>query len=526
MKLVIADNIAKVGIDILRKSGMDIEILADLPKDKLRERLQDADAIITRSATNVDKKLLDAAPKLKVIVRAGVGVDNVDIEYASKLGVLVMNVPAANTVSAVEHTMNHILCCLRMLPYAHDELKNKKIWNRKKWMGKELYGKVVGIIGFGHIGPEVAKRCMVFNAKVLVYDPYIKPEKATNMNCAYLSDIKELIKRSDIITIHTPKTEETINMITEKELAIAKDGVILINCARGGLYNEQDLYNGLKSGKIRAAGIDVFEHEPPKDSPLLSLDNIIVTPHIGANTKEAQLRIAVEAADEVIKALKGEGYTSALNLPMPDKQLPANLSPFMKLSEKMAKILRTIMDGSVKKVEISTSGPISEFLPILKPYIYVGILKRNLKESLNYVNSGIVAEERGITTVESSKKTGKNFTNLLSIRLTTQNSSRSIYGTVFESGQSRIVGFDDFAIEVAIKPIIIFMRNHDIPGFIGRVGTIIGKASINIADFRLGRQKKGDEAISLISVDTELTLDTLNDLKSIEGAIEVKQIFL
>ncbi len=526
MKVAITDNITEIGIDILKKSGIEVEILADIPKNKLKEHLHDADAMITRSATTVDKTILDAACKLKVIVRAGVGVDNVDIEYASKLGVLVMNVPAANTISAVEHTMNHILCCLRMLPYAHDELKNKNIWNRKRWMGKELYGKVVGIIGFGHIGPEVAKRCIAFNAKVLVYDPYIKPEKATNMNCEYLSDIKELIKRSDIITIHTPKTEETINIITKKELDAARDGVILINCARGGLYNEKDLYDGLKSGKIRSAGIDVFEHEPPKDSPLLSLDNIIVTPHIGANTQEAQLRISTEAADEVIKALKGEGYTSALNLPMPDIQLPANLSPFMKLSEKMAKILRTIMDGSAKKIEISASGPISGFLPILKPFIYVGILKRDLEESLNYVNSSIVAEERGIETIESSRKAGKNFTNLLTIKLITQKASRSISGTVFESGQSRIVGLDDFAIEVAIRPIIIFMRNHDIPGFIGEVGTIIGKASTNIADFRLGRQKKGDEAISLISVDTKLTQDTLDDLKSIKGAIEVQQIFL
>ncbi len=526
MKVIVTDNIAADGIDILKAAGLNVEVLADLPKDKLLNHLSDTDAVITRSATTVDKRFLNAAENLKVIVRAGVGIDNVDIAEASRRGILVMNVPAANTIAAAEHTMNHILSCLRLLPYSHNELKNKQIWNRKRWMGKELYGKTVGIIGFGHIGPEVAKRCIAFNAGVLVYDPYIDPKKATNMHCKYLSSVEELIKESDIITIHTPKTEETINMIAANELKIAKDGVILINCARGGLYNEKDLYESLKSGKVSAAGIDVFEHEPCLDSPFLSLENIIVTPHLGANTQEAQSRVAIEAAGEVINALNGKGFANALNLPMPDKQIPANLSPFLKLAEKMAKILKTIMDGTDKKIEISSSGPIAEFTPILKPFIYVGMLKEYLKESLNYVNAGIVAEERGIVTLETATTKSKNFTNLLKLTLTTSTGTRSISGTIFESGQSRIVSFDDFIIEVEPKPILIFMKNRDIPGFIGNVGTILGKASINIADFRLGRQKIGHEAISFISVDTQLSKTVINQLKAIDGTLEVKQILL
>ncbi len=526
MKVIITDNISPVGIEILKAAKLNVEVLADLPKNSLPEHLADADAVITRSATTVDKRFLDASKNLKVIVRAGVGIDNVDIEEASRRGILVMNVPAANTIAAVEHTMNHILSCLRLLPYSHNELKNKKIWNRKKWMGRELYGKTVGIIGFGHIGPEVAKRCIAFNARVLVYDPYIDPQKATNMNCEYLISLHELIKRSDIITIHTPKTEETIDMITSKELKIAKDGVILVNCARGGLYNEKDLYEALKSGKVSAAGIDVFEHEPCIDSPLLSLDNVIVTPHLGANTREAQSRIATEAANQVIGALHGEGFTNALNLPMPDKQMPPSLSPFLKLAENMAKILKTVTEGVPKKIEISTSGSISEFTPMLKPFIYVGILKEHLRETLNYVNASIVAEERGVTTLETATKKSKNFTNLLKISLTTSEDTRSIAGTVFESGQSRIVSFDGFNIEVEPQPILILMRNRDIPGFIGNVGTILGKASINIADFRLGRQKTNQEAISLISVDQKLPKPVIDQLKSIDGTLEVKQILL
>ncbi len=327
--IVVCDHIHEDGLDILQTTeDINYVYAADIDKTALLDVIKDADVAITRSSTDVDENFLNAAVNLKAIIRAGVGYDNVDMEGCSKRGIIAMNVPTANTIAAVELTLTHILSCMRKFPYAHKQLKDDRIWKREDWYGSELYGKKIGVIGFGNIGHRVALRAKSFEMDVLTYDPYIPSTKATDLGIEYTNNFDELLA-CDIITIHTPKNSETINIIGEEEIAKMKDGVILINCARGGLYNEAALYNNLKSGKIAMAGIDVFTSEPATSNPLLDLPNITVTAHLGANTKESQKKIAVQAAQNAIESARGIAYPNALNLPIDESKIPSYVKPYI-----------------------------------------------------------------------------------------------------------------------------------------------------------------------------------------------------
>ena len=333
--VIVCDHIHEAGLKMLQEDdNINYVFAADVDKTELLTMLGDADIAITRSSTDVDDKFIDAAKNLKAIVRAGVGVDNVDIQRCSKEGIIVMNVPTANTIAAVELTFAHMLSCMRMFPYSHDHLKNQRIWKREKWYGYELKGKKLGIIGFGNIGSRVAKRAKAFEMDVIAYDPYIHASKATDLGVEYTENFDDILA-CDVITIHTPKNSETIDIINEKEIAKMKDGVVLVNCARGGLYNEEALYNGLKSGKIRFAGIDVFVKEPAINNPLLDLDNIVVSPHLGANTYESQYNIGTQAADQAIQAAKRMAYPNALNLPIDESKIPSFVKPYMEMGQKL-----------------------------------------------------------------------------------------------------------------------------------------------------------------------------------------------
>ena len=320
-KVVVCDHIHNDGIEILKKAtDINLVIAYDVPKDELLNVVADAQLVITRSSTPVDQKFLDHAKELESIIRAGVGVDNVDINACSKRGIVVMNIPTANTIAAVELTMAHMLSSVRTFPYAHSELKDQRVWKRENWYGTELMGKKLGIIGFGNIGSRVGIRSKAFGMDVYAYDPYIQPSKATDVGVKYTKDFEDILS-CDIITIHTPKNKETINYITKNEIAKMKDGVILINCARGGLYNEEDLYEALKSKKVAFAGMDVFVKEPATDNKLLDLDNIVVTPHLGANTKESQVKIATQAATNALDVVRGVSFPNALNLPIKEGEV-------------------------------------------------------------------------------------------------------------------------------------------------------------------------------------------------------------
>ena len=401
MKVVVCDPIHEAGFEVLKKAN-DIEVIdaSKTPKDELLKVIEDADGVITRSPTPVDEKFLSHAKKLKAIVRAGVGVDNVDIEACSKRGIIVMNVPTANTLAAVELTMAHLLTAARSFTNAVWNLKKEKEWNREKWLGIELAGKKLGIIGFGNIGSRVGIRAKALEMEVIAYDPYIAPSKATDLGCKYTTDFDEILK-CDFITIHTPKTPETINMITKKEIEKMKDGVVLINCARGGLYNEKDVYEGLKSGKIRWLGIDVFEKEPTTEHIFFELENTSVTPHIGANTKESQKRIATQAAEAIIEALRGSSYPNALNLPINTANTPEWVIKYLELSQKMGYILSQIINKSIKKVKVNLSGGIDKEEKSVLTFALVGLLQ-NITDNVNYVNAEFLANEKGIKTSPAS----------------------------------------------------------------------------------------------------------------------------
>jgi len=524
--IVVCDHIHQSGLDILANDN-DIELInaADEPKDKLiSEIIPKADVAITRSSTDVDDAFLASADRITAVVRAGVGVDNVDIPGCSKKGIVVMNVPTANTIAAVELTMTHMLSCARTFPYAHNNLKLDRVWRRQDWYGTELKDKKLGIIGFGNIGSRVGKRAKAFEMEVIAYDPYIDPTKATDLDIAYTTNFDDILA-CDIITIHTPKTEETIGMIGSNEIAKMKDGVILINCARGGLYDEDALVEGLKSGKIAMAGIDVFNKEPATDHPLLDLDNVTVTPHLGANTKESQRNIAIQAAENAIAAAKGISYPNALNLPIKENELPDFVRPYLELVQKMGHMSAQITKSAVKSIKLTTKGPVSEYKDSLLTFATVGVLTESLADQVNYVNAEFVAKERGIELLSEQKPNTSGFTNKVSIKLTTADGTITIGGTVFDDSVQRIVQIDNYALDVEPKGTMIFFRNTDVPGVIGDVGHILAKNELNISDFRLGRANK-DQALAIVKVDGSVSKNVLDELASLEACISVSHATL
>jgi D-3-phosphoglycerate dehydrogenase len=522
--IVVCDHIHQKGLDLL-EAHPEITLInaADEPKEKLvKEIIPQADVAITRSSTDVDRFFLDHATRMTAVVRAGVGVDNVDIEGCSKQGIVVMNVPTANTIAAVEMTMTHMLSCVRQFPYAHNNLKHDRVWRRQDWYGTELKGKKLGVIGFGNIGSRVAVRAKAFEMEVVTYDPYIDPTKATDLDIAYTTDFDEILA-CDIITIHTPKNEETIDMITAKEIAKMRDGVILINVARGGLYNEADLYEALKSGKVAMAGIDVFAKEPATDNPLLDLDNVTVTPHLGANTRESQQNIAIQAAENAIAAAKGVSYPNALNLPIKENELPDFVRPYLELAQKIGHMSAQLSNSGVKSLKISTEGPISDYIDSLATFATVGTLKSALAEDeVNYVNAEYIAKERDMEIAKEQLPNTSGFKNLLTVRLSTQNGNvLRISGTVFEESRQRIVDIDGYTLDLEPKGRLILFKNNDQPGVIGDVGRIIAQHNINISDFRLGRDDKG-QAMAVVRVDDEITPALIDELSKLEACISVR----
>ncbi len=519
--IVVCDHIHQDGLDIL-SNDYEIELInaADEPKDKLIANIIPlADVAITRSSTDVDEAFLLAAKNITAIVRAGVGVDNVNIPSSSKQGIVIMNVPTANTIAAVELTMTHLLSCVRKFPYAHNNLKLDRVWRRQDWYGTELKDKKLGIIGFGNIGSRVGIRAKAFEMDVLTYDPYIDPSKATDLDVRYTKDFKDILA-CDIITIHTPKNTETIGIISKDEINQMKDGVILINCARGGLYDEDALFEGLSSGKISMAGIDVFDKEPAINHPFLDLDNVIVTPHLGANTQESQKNIAIQAAENAIVAAKGIAYPNALNLPIKENELPPFVKPYLELVQKIGHLSAQIKKSAVKSIRVMASGPVAEYLESMCTFATVGILTESVGDQVNYVNAEFVAEERGIDITTETKPNNSGFTNKVCIKLTTTEGTISIAGTVFDDTVQRIIEIDDYILDVEPKGTMIFFRNTDTPGVIADVGRIMAEHKLNISDFRLGRDSK-EQALAVVRVDGIVSKNILEELAELEACISV-----
>lgn len=535
--ILVTDNIAEDGLNILhRDNDVDIETKPGITNEELKTIIGNYDAIVTRSGTSVTANLIENPGKLKVIGRAGVGVDNIDIEAASRKGIIVLNAPTGNTLAATELTMGVMLSAARKIPLANDSLKQGK-WDRKKFMGIELYNKTLGIVGLGRIGSNVAIRAKSFGMKIVAYDPYIKRSKAESLGVSLYEKLEDLLKESDIITFHTPLTSITKNMITAKEIGLMKDNVILVNCARGGIVNENDLYEALKSGKLFSAGIDVFEKEPPGGNKLLQLENAFATPHIGANTTEGQEAVALIIAEQVLNALHGRPYQNAVNIPFIKSQLPETLRLYFNLTEKMGKLAAQIATGRPEKISIIMVGKnFEEDLCERKfdvPFSYQpftigglqGFLEVSLKETVTYINAPYIARDRNIIVEESKTDQCDKYNDLVLFNLKTDTEEINIAGTVFPDKLGRVVLLNRFHLDVVPEGHFLQFRIFDRPGIIGKVATILGNHTINISGFSLSRQQTGEE-VAFVSVDDTIDTKALDEILHIDGMIEAKAIHL
>lgn len=536
-KIIVTDHLAEEGLKILAADkAVEVEVKAGIKVEELKTIIGNYDAIITRSGTTVKESLIENPGRLKIIGRAGVGVDNIDIEAASKKGLIVLNAPTGNTLAATELTMGIMLAAARKIPLANESLKQGK-WDRKKFMGIELHNKTLGIIGLGRIGSNVAIRAKSFGMKVIAYDPYIKKSKAESLSVALYDELDDLLKISDVITFHTPLTGTTRNMITAEKLAIMKDNVILVNCARGGIVNENDLYEALVSGKIFAAGVDVWVEEPPKNNKLLTLENVFATPHIGANTAEGQKAVSAIVAEQVLNALHGRPYQHGVNIPFMKSLLPDHLQLYFNLSEKMGKLAAQISKGRPEKISVIMVGKNFEEdlcerkfdVPFsYQPFTIAGIngfLDVSLQGSVTYINAPYLAKDRNIIVEESKTEQFDKFNDLIIFRLKTDVEETTIAGTVFPDKLGRIVLLDRFHLDVIPEGTFLAFKIMDRPGVIGKVGTILGNHGINIASFTVSRMVQGEE-VAFVSVDCPIGKDVLKHIRTIDGMIEAKEISL
>jgi len=523
MKVLISDNLSTRGVDILKKAGLEVEFRSKTSVEEIEKMIGDYDALIIRSATKVTAGLLEKATKLKVIGRAGSGLDNVDIPAATKKGVVVMNTPGGNTVTTAEHTIGMIFASARMIPQAYSSMKAGK-WEKKKFEGVELFDKTLGIIGLGAIGGVVANRCTALGMKVLAFDPFISAEKAKQLGIE-LADLETIYKRSDFITVHTPKTKETAGLINKDTIAKMKDGVRIINCARGGIVNEADLYEALKSGKVAGAAFDVFEKEPPENHPLMTLDNFIATPHLGASTLEAQENVATAVAEQVVDYLIAGTVRNAVNVPsVPADQLPS-LSPYINLAERMGLFTAQVIEGGITQVTVEYSGDVSNLK--LEPVTLAaikGLLTPMVQENVNYVNAPLIAKDRGIEVKVSKSSDTREYTSLITIKVKAGSKEVSVAGTLNSKKEPRIIQVDDFPMETVPEGDMLVLMNNDKPGVIGGIGTLMGQNGVNIARMQFGREKQGGMAMSIVSVDSPISDELMGKVRKLPNVLSAKQV--
>jgi len=538
-KVLVTDPIDQEGIDLLTsEEGIEVEVDLSLKGEKLAGAIKDYHALITRSGTSVTSSIIENAENLRVIGRAGVGVDNVDIEAASRRGIIVMNAPTGNTLAATEHTMAMMLAAVRKLPYAHNSLESGT-WDRKKFMGIQLYKRTLGIVGLGRIGSEVAKRARAFDMHLISYDPYIKREKAEKLGVELLDDLDDLLARSDVITFHVPLTDETTGMIQEEHFKRMKDQVVLINCSRGGVIDEESLAGALKSEKVFMAALDVFSQEPlPQDSSLFGIERLIVTPHLGANTEEAQKNVSVIIAQQVINVLKGQSYENAVNLPYVRGRLSPEMQAYFDLSEKIGRLLSQIANGRIEEVQITLVGSLfaediaekvfdSPFR--YQPFTFAalkGLLEVNLQDGVSFVSAPYHAKEREISIVEAKAERVKNYSDMIIVKITTDLGSNTVGGTVFADLKGRVVSIDQFLVDMVAEGTFLFFTNQDRPGVIGKVGTLLGENRINVAGFYLGRESYQGSALGVVALDSRLPEVVMEEIRDLEEILDAREIVL
>ncbi|MDI6641312.1 MAG: phosphoglycerate dehydrogenase [Elusimicrobiota bacterium] len=510
---------------LLNHPEFKVDIQPKPSPEKLLQLIPAYDGLLIRSEVKVTKEVIDKAPALKLIVRAGTGVDNIDTTTATQKGIAVANIPGGNTISATEHTIALLLALSRNIPQAHYSIKSG-LWEKEKFTGTELQGKVLGLIGLGRIGKEVAKRALSFGMRVIAYDPYVTDEYGKSIGVELKQNLDEIYAQSDYISLHTPLNESTRHLINKDSISKLKTGCRIINCARGGIIDEEALCDGIKSGKIHSAALDVFEKEPlSKDSPLLELQNVLLTPHLGASTEEAQIKIAQEASELIIDFFTKGIIRNAVNIPQVDMETFKNIRPYLDLVEKIGLFQGQIVEGRIKEIELVYAGEISNMnLSLVTPSYLKGLLTPILDIKVNFVNANYVAQERGIKVKESRVSFSEDYTSLIKALVFTDITELDISGTVFAHQLPRIVNIKNLDVDIVPEGCMLFLENIDKPGVIGKIGTILGNNKINIASMQVGRKEVSKEAITIINIDNIPDDETIKEIEKIDGVTKVKLV--
>ncbi len=519
-KIIITDAVDKKSAGILESAGFEVNYSPGMPKDEIKKIIKDYHGLIVRSETKVTSDLIELMDNMEVIGRAGTGVDNIDVEAATRKGIIVMNTPGGNTISTAEHSMALILSMCRNIPQANQTMRAGK-WDKKSYKGTELHNKTIGIVGLGKIGREVAIRCKSFSMKVIGYDPVLSEDIASKLGVA-LVDLDTIFSQSDIITVHVPLTDETRNLISDETLAKCKDGVKIINCARGGIVDEAALLKALDSGKVSSAALDVYIKEPPDlNSPLFQHPKLVATPHLGASTDEAQEKVAIQIAEEIVDLFNETAVKGAINASAIEAMGNKDLAPFVKLAESLGALHAQIITGQLKQINFNYSGELlHSSTALLSTSAIKGFLSKKKTEVVNLINAPFFAEEMGIIINETKSGANSNYTNLLTIEFITDKENRSLGGTVF-GNEIRLVYIDGFHLEVKPEGYMLFYSNIDKPGMLANVGKILAEANINIAGLSLGRLDVGKEALTVINVDSEINKDVVKQISSISGVKKV-----
>ncbi|MGE7665908.1 phosphoglycerate dehydrogenase [Ureibacillus composti] len=528
INVFIADPLSEDGIQPLRQeTDLNLNVIIDtgLTPDELISKIADVDVLLVRSQTKVTREIIQAAKNLKLIGRAGVGVDNIDLNAATEHGIIVVNAPDGNTNSAAEHTIAMMTSLARHIPQAYNTLKNGK-WDRKSYVGVELKNKILGVVGFGRIGAEVAYRAKGQRMEVMAYDPFLTEERAKELGVTKAT-VEEICQAADFITVHTPLLPETRNLINKEKFDMMKTGVRIINCARGGIINEEDLYEAIVEGKVAGAALDVFVEEPATDHKLLTLQEVIATPHLGASTIEAQESVAVDVSNDIIKFYKTGTVTNPVNMPSIPKELLAQVEPFFELAEKLGAFLSQITEEAIKEVNVSYAGEVANYdVRPLTSNALKGILKKNHGENVNDVNARYLSERIGVNINEHKTTTAKGFTNLITVEVKTENEVHTVAGTLLNGLGARIVKVENYVVDVIPTGKLLYIKNTDKPGAIGRVATKLADKDINIATMQVGRAQVGGTAVMMLTIDNEVTEEDLAYVSQLENIDEVKAITL
>lgn len=513
MKVLVTEKLSDAGLDLLLKD-FEVDVRPELAESGLAEAIAPYDALVVRSQTQVTSDVIEAGDNLKVVARAGIGLDNVDVDAATRRGVMVVNAPSSNIVSAAEHTIALLLAQARNIPQAHEDLRQGH-WERSKWQGVELQGKTLGIVGLGRVGALVAQRAVAFGMRVIAFDPYVPKDRAKEMGVELMPSLEALLVQADFVSIHLPRSPETESLIGERELALVKDGARIVNTSRGGIVDEHALAKALEEGRIAGAALDVFEHEPPEDSPLFGFEQVVTTPHLGASTAEAQDKAGASVAEMVRLALNGEFVPYAVNVSAA-AEVSETVRPFLALAERLGALLTGLSDGAVRAVQTQYLGRIGEQdTRVLTLAVVKGVLRGVVHEPVSFVNAPVIARERGIAISETRSSVSSDYVNLVAVRAETDSGEVSVAGTlVGKRNDQRVLHVNGYDIEMAPATNMLFFEYEDRPGVIGKVGTILGQHEINIATMDVGRSSRGGTALMGLTLDTPVGPEVIEEIRS------------